>query len=97
MMQHFTAWITSDPSCLDQPNMDVVVLADILVGEPDDDNAWTSTSDQQFTAATSVPADGGDIQAAICEVADLLTDAGWEITGGWSDVPTGYIATVTRA
>lgn len=96
MNKHFTAWVTTDKSCLAGDNADVVVLRDELRGEPDDPNAWTSTSDEKFQAVTSVPADG-DHDAIIREARTLLENAGWELDGDWDGVATGYIATVKRA
>lgn len=96
-MEHFTAWLTTDPTCLDQACADVVVLRDELRGEADDPNAWSSTSDELFSAATTVDARDGDYEDAEREAKELLESAGWKLDGGWEAVPTGATATVTRA
>lgn len=97
MSKHYTAWLTTDPSCLDQGCADVVVLADELRGESDDRNAWSSTGDPLFSAVTTVDARDGDYQDAEREAEDLLTAAGWKVDGAWVAVPTGATATVTRS
>lgn len=96
-MEHFTAWLTTDPTCLDQACADIVVLRDELRGEADDPNAWASTSDERFSAATTVDAKDGDDEDAIREAAELLEAAGWKLDGGWEAVTTGYTVTVTGA
>lgn len=96
-MEHFTAWLTTDPGALDQGCADVVVLRDELRGEPDDPNAWASTSDEQFKAATTVDAKDGDHENAQREAEEQLEAAGWEMDGKWEATDTGYIVTVTRA
>lgn len=98
MPEHFTAWITTDTSCLVGDNADVVVLRDELRGEPDDPDAWSSTGDPLFSSVTAIRADDGDNDEIIREARDLLESAGWELAdGNWEAVPTGYIATVTRS
>lgn len=97
MTEHFTAWLTTDPSCLDQACADVVVLADELRGEPDDPNAWASTTDQRFKAVTTVDAKDGDHKDAMREATDLLESAGWSLDGAWEANDTGYIVTVEPA
>lgn len=97
MTEHFTAWLTTDTSALAGDNADVVVLADELRGEPDDPNAWSSTSDERFSAVTTVNAAEGDIEDAIREANDLLAAAGWSRVGEWESVTTGCIVTVERA
>ena len=96
-MEHFTAWLTTDPTCLDQGCADVVVLRDELRGEPDDPNAWSSTGDPLFSAATTVDAKDGDMEDAMREAVDLLETAGWKLDGNWEAVSTGATVTVTRA
>ena len=95
--EHFTAWLTTDPTCLDQACADVVVLADELRGEPDDRDAWFSTGDPLFTATTTVDAKDGDQGDAIREAVDLLDAEGWRVDGKWEAVTTGATVTVTRA
>lgn len=96
-MEHFTAWLTTDPSCLDQGCADVVVLRDELRGEADDPNAWASTSDERFSAATTVDAKDGDAEDAMREAEQLLEAGGWKLDGDWEPVTTGATVTVTRA
>jgi prevent-host-death family protein len=95
--EHFTAWITTDTSALDQACADVVVLADELQGEPDDPNPWSSTGEPLFSAATTVDAAEGDIEDAMREAEELLAAAGWTKASQWESVPTGCIVTVERA
>lgn len=97
MNEHFTAWLTTDTSCLDQACADVVVLRDELRGEPDDPNAWSSTGDPLFTATTTVDAKDGDQADAMREAEELLQAAGWELDGKWEPVTTGATVTVTRS
>lgn len=96
----FTAWITTDSSCLTSDYCDVSVLIDRITGYRDDDNGqevpdWESTGPEVFSAVTATPA-SGDGKDAIDQAEDLLRDAGWQITSDWEAVPTGFIATVTR-
>lgn len=86
----FVAWLTTDPTCLDQDNADVVVLRD------EKDVAPGETNEPLFSAVTSVPAKDGDHDDAIREAESLLADAGWRVTGDWEPVPTGCFAAVTR-
>lgn len=96
-MEHFTAWLTTDPGALDQGCADIVVLRDELRGEADDPNAWASTGDERFSAATTVDAKDGDHEDAQREAEELLEAAGWKLDGKWDATDTGYIVTVTRA
>ncbi|WP_395103882.1 hypothetical protein [Actinomadura sp. SCN-SB] len=97
MTEHCTAWLTTDPSCLEQECADVVVLVDELRGEADDSDAWASTTDLRFKAVTTIDARDGDREAAMCEAADLLEAAGWSLTGAWTAVDTGYVVAVEAA
>lgn len=99
MPEHFTAWITTDPSCLETEFADVVVLRDELRGEPDDPDAWSSTGDPLFSATTSIRADDDRDNDVVREARELLESAGWELTEDWTatGTGTGYIATVTRS
>lgn len=94
---HFTAWLTTDSSCLAGDVCDVVVLEDELLGEADDPRAWASTSKEHFQVETSVDARDGEHADAIAEAGELLEAAGWRIVGCWEPVGTGYTATVERA
>jgi hypothetical protein len=93
---HFTAWLTTDTTCLDQGCADVTVLKDELHGEPDDPGAWSSTGDPLHYAVTTVNAADGDHDDALSEAKALLATAGWRVVGSWEAVPTGYTATVER-
>ena len=91
---HFTAWLTTTTSALDQDNIDLTVLEDEQLGDTD----WTSKGGPAlFTAATNVPAEDGDHRKAQDEADDLLAEAGWSTTGTWDAVDSGYIITVERA
>jgi hypothetical protein len=93
---HFTAWVTTTASALDQENADVVVLEDELTGH--DDSTWTSKGTAPlFTAITTIPAEDGDHGKAQAEAVDLLNEASWNTVGSWDAVDTGYIITVERA
>ncbi len=95
--RHYAAWITTDSTCLDQPNVDVVVLEDVLISEPDDDEgSWSSTGTQWFHGITGVNAKDGDHGDACREALALLENAGWR-TQSLADgegVDTGYTVTV---
>lgn len=96
----FSAWITTDPTCLTTDYSDVSVLIDRITGYREDDNGnevpdWESTGPEVFSAVTATPATDDD-KDAIDQAEDLLRDAGWQITSTWAAVPTGYVATVTR-
>lgn len=90
-MTTYVAWVTTDTTCLDQDNVDVVVLRD------EKDVAPGETNEPLFSAVTSVPAKDGDHDDAIRETEARLTDAGWTVTGKWEPVPTGYVVTVSRS
>ncbi|PBC72309.1 MULTISPECIES: hypothetical protein [unclassified Streptomyces] len=95
---HFTAWLTTDASCLDQPNIDVTVLEDELIGDnPANDGAWSSQGDPLFHAVTGVPAADSSTGRAEKEAQSLLEAAGWTVEGDWEPVPTGGVVTVSRA
>lgn len=90
-MTSFYAWVTTDPTCLDQGCADVVVLRD------ENDVRPGETNEPLFTATTTVDAKDGDHEDAIREAVDLLEAGGWTLAGAWDAVPTGYLAAVTRA
>jgi hypothetical protein len=96
-MDHFTTWLTTDTSCLDQGCADLLAFADELRGEPGDPDPWLPTGDPLLYTVTTVDAADGDPAAAREEAELLLSRSGWTLDGEWSAVPTGYIATVTRA
>ncbi|WP_354643913.1 hypothetical protein [Kitasatospora camelliae] len=93
---HFTAWVTTTPSCLAGDNADVVVLADTFAGYRRGKVEWESGGGEVFTAVTEVDAREGDDADAIRESEELLEAAGWRITGDWEGLDPGYIATVER-
>ena len=99
---HHTAWLTNDPTCLSQPNVDLVILADTPIGHTVDDAGsetptWGSIGDPIYTAITGTDARDGDITDAIREADTLLTAAGWARSGDWEATTSSYIATVERA
>ncbi|WP_329126143.1 hypothetical protein [Streptomyces sp. NBC_01353] len=95
---HFTAWLTTTTSALDQDNIDIVILEDELIGDPEaGDAAWACKGGiALFTGITNVPAEDGDHTKAKLEAEDLMRDAGWATVGAWDGVDTGYIVTVER-
>jgi hypothetical protein len=93
-MQHFTAWLTVDPSMVLNGNCDLLILEDEWTGSD-----WTTKTgtDEEFKAETSVPAETrGDHNAAQAEAEDLMADAGWKTAGDWDQVDSGYVVTVER-
>lgn len=95
---HFTAWLTTTTSALDQDNIDVTVLEDENIGGDSDEANWACQGGEaEYTGVTGIPAEDGDHYKAQREAVDLLTEAGWTAVGDWEDVDTGYIVTVERA
>lgn len=99
MFEHYTAWLTTDPTCLIGDLIDVTVLADTIVtydvdADGDETPVWESTGGPLCQATTSVPAKDGDVGLAMCEARELLDEAGWRVIGDWSAVNSGYVATV---
>jgi hypothetical protein len=95
MEQHFTAWLTVDPTMVLNTNCDVLILEDEQTG-PD----WTTKpgAREEFSAETSTPAETrGDHSAAQADAEDLMKQAGWETVGDWEQVDSGYVVTVQRA
>jgi hypothetical protein len=96
-IRHFTAWLVNIPSCLDQDFMDLTVLEDELIGDPDDGNwATDSSKEPAFYAITTVDALDGDVEDAQREAKELLTAAGWSIVGDWDVTDNAYVVTVER-
>jgi hypothetical protein len=96
----FTAWITTDATCVTNGHCDVVVLIDEITAYSEGPNGdeipeWESTGPEVFSAVTAIPCDG-DHEDATGEAETLLNTAGWHRTSDWEGVPTGYIATVAR-
>lgn len=94
MTRHFTAWLTWDLSCLDQPYMDLMVQEDMLFSE--DPPKWVTDPSKPVLlyAVTSVNAHYGDTGLAIREARRLLADADWHVVGTFTPVPSGVIAVV---
>jgi hypothetical protein len=97
-VRHFTAWLVNDTSCLDQPNMDITILEDALIGDPEDDGAWTTDSSKPiaFHAITDTDARDGDIAEGIRQAEHLLANAGWSTVGSWDATDNAYTITVER-
>lgn len=95
---HFTAWLTNDPSCLDQPCIDLTVLEDEPIDDADGKIEWVtdSSKDPEFYAVTTVEATADDIDDAFKQAEQLLDDAGWRIVGHWDVNTTSYTVTVER-
>lgn len=94
MTEHYTAWITSAPSCTEGPYIDVTVLQDELIRYPDGSSAWLSTGDPLFHAVTSFLHD--ELDACLPWVRANLGALGWTPVGPEKAVPTGYTVTVER-
>lgn len=102
--RHFTAWMVNDPSCLDQPCMDVTVIEDKIdsyrevttLQETEEIPEWVSSGEQMFHAVTTVNAKEGDAEDGISQAVDLLGEAGWRVVGTWEAVANAYLATVER-
>lgn len=101
--QHFTAWLTTDPGCLDQDHCDITVLQDAITGYNTAEDGtelpiWSTDImvNPQYYATTRTPAADDSHKQAQQQAAELLTSAGWALAGPWAATPTGYIATVTR-
>lgn len=84
----YTAWITTEPSALQGPMCDVVILAN------DEDGG--STGDPLWTALTTVPCAAAmrDDTELIRQAKDLLLAAGWHQDGEVEDSGSGYIVNV---
>src|SRR5690348_13396099 len=96
---HFTAWLVTDTSALDQPCMDVTVIEDQAISYKQDEEGnetpvWASQGDQKFYAVTTVDAHDGDAEDGIGEAESLMLAAGWKTVGEWEAVDNAYIVTV---
>lgn len=102
MTEHYTAWVTTDRTCLDSDFADVVVLRDKAAGTTVTDSGaevthWTSTGDPHFQQETTVRHDGDD-EEIINAATDILEQVGWEVVDDeWQPVDTGYITAVKPA
>lgn len=95
--RHFTAWLVNISSCLDQPNCDLTVIEDELIGEdPENHDAWFSTTEHPFYGITDVPAEDGDIDLAKEQSETMLSVRGWRTVGDWRATENAYIIVVQR-
>lgn len=94
--EHFTAWLTTDASCLEGDFCDVVVLADEEISEDNGKPAWSSVGTPVFRAETTVRHDADTYEGAEKQARELLEAAGWRVVGKWEGVPTGGTITVER-
>jgi hypothetical protein len=93
---HYTAWLTTDPSYLEDGLTDVAVVKDELTG----DGQWTSTGNPLVYLKTTVDVSDYDVHSRSQDEAEtLLINAGWRAADGWlwRPVATGYLVTVERA
>lgn len=95
---HFTAWLVNDATALSGPHMDVTVMQDTLIGDPEDHDSWVTDTSKgtPFYAETTVPVDGGRVEDAQDEVRHLLENDGWRIAGEWAATPNAYVVPVER-
>jgi hypothetical protein len=99
--RHFTAWMATGSSVLDQPNMDVTIIEDALTGaDGDDPRAWSSgvpgDAPHPFYAMTEINAREGDAEDGIKAAEALMAAAGWRVVSKWEATPDAYTATVER-
>ncbi len=101
--QHYTAWITTDKSCLTSEYVSLIVLKDEISHHKRDDNGfetdepvWASKGDPVFSAELPVKADEEEWDKLYESAKSVLADAGWEIVSEWDVVDTGGTATVER-
>ncbi|MEU0991240.1 hypothetical protein [Streptomyces sp. NPDC005953] len=96
---HYTAWLTTDSTCLDGACSDVTVLADELSGHHHStgEAQWVSAGDPLLHTVTTVSAKDGDDEQAMQEAQELLKASGWSVDGQWEAVPTGFIIPVKPA
>jgi hypothetical protein len=98
--RRFTAWLTTDPSCLDTDFADVLVFRDEL--RSDDPELWESVGAALVVLRTSVDVskDGINIHAyAQAEAEELLAENGWraEDDWRWEAYESGYMLSVELA
>lgn len=97
----YTAWITTDGSCLDTPLCDVQVLPDAVThyrdgGDGDEVPVYESRGPAVFSSTLDTP-HAGPHDGVEQQATEALNAAGWRVVGKWSaDVPTGLIAVVER-
>ena len=102
MASHYTAFVTTDPTCVDGDYCDLIILTDEILGYRSNENGedfdqpiWESSGPQVYSAVTAVRLDE-DHDNAIKDATSILNRAGWAVTGPWEAVATGYCATVAR-
>jgi hypothetical protein len=85
----FTAWITTDRSCLFTDLADVVILANDEAGNSTGDPIWSATTTQRYD---------GDSEVICNEARELLAAAGWTEVGGLdaTAVGSGYVIDVEQ-
>jgi hypothetical protein len=92
MTEHFTAWLTTERSCLDGDFMDVSVLRD----EPFGEDGWTSTTERVAYGVTMIKASDQLTEAGMAAAVETLELTGWRKAGEWEAVSTGYVVTAER-
>jgi DNA-binding transcriptional regulator YiaG len=95
--RYFTAWLSTDPSVLDDNHCDVVILEDELLGDdPDDLRARSSFGDPHLRVVLDARHDDDTDEAAIEQAEQALDAAGWRLIGDWEAVDTGCTVPVER-
>jgi hypothetical protein len=99
--EHYTAWLTTDPTCLpDHVVADVSILRD----RRDDDGNWGQSDTEPLAilpmTAEFLRAGGFDYESNPHAVVDGAQEAlhvfGWERVGHWTDVGSGFCAEARR-
>lgn len=94
--KHYTAWLTNVRSALDQPNMDITILEDEAIGDPENgDGTWACAGGEAvYYTVTDMAADDywGDCTAV---ATNILRHAGWDTTDEWTSNDTGYAVSVS--
>lgn len=101
-MNHFTAWLTTEPACLDGDVADVTVLqnAENVDGEWINADAVSPSGNTQEPVSflyTRVPAGDSFVQEARHDAEILLAESGWRMTGDWVPYVNGAFVDVERA
>lgn len=94
--EHYTAWVTTELSCLPDYCADVTVLLDEVAGyNGDGAPVYQSTGQAQFYAETDADV-RGELAGLTMKAEQLLHEAGWNVPGAWVAVETGFVTTVVR-